>query len=79
VVLGTDYPNPKSYKEILANTPAKLVFKPTDKKIARDTGIPESIDLKSPDEAILETMFESKIKLTITKLDVQKIYQEIFK
>jgi len=77
-VIGTDYPNPRTSKEIIANSPAKLVFKPTDKKIARDTGIPESADLISPDEAILETMFEGKKKITIQKLDSKKIYEEIF-
>jgi len=77
-VIGTDYPNPRTSKEIIANSPAKLVFKPTDKKIARDTGIPESADLVSPDEAILETMFEGKKKITIQKLDSKKIYEEIF-
>lgn len=77
-VIGTDYPNPRTSKEIIANSPAKLVFKPTDKKIARDTGIPESADLNSPDEAILETMFEGKKKITIKKLNQKEIYEEIF-
>jgi len=78
-VIGTDYPNPRTSKEIIANSPAKLVFKPTDKKVARDTGIPESADLISPDEAILETMFEGKKKITINKVNPKKIYDEIFK
>jgi len=78
-VIGTDYPNPRTSKEIIANSPSKLVFKPTDKKIARDTGIPESVDLISPDEAILETMFEGKKKITINKLNPKEIYDEIFK
>ena len=77
-VIGTDYPNPRTSKEIIANSPAKLVFKPTDKKIARDTGIPESAGLTSPDEAILETMFEGKKKITIKKLNPKEIYEEIF-
>lgn len=77
-VIGTDYPNPKFSKLILANLPTKLVFKPTDKKIARETGVPESIDLISPDEAILETMYEGKRKLTINKVNPKKIYGEIF-
>lgn len=58
---------------------AKLVFKTTDKKIARDTGIPESADLSSPSEAILETMYEGKTKITIEKIDHKKIYEEVFK
>jgi len=77
-VIATDYPNPRTSKEIIANCPAKLVFKPTDKKIARDTGIPESADLVSPDEAILETMFEGKKKITIKKVNPKQIYEEIF-
>jgi len=78
LVIGTDYLNPRISKELAANIPAKLVFKPTDKKVARDTGIPESFELISPDEAILETMFEGKTKFTINKVDPKKIYQEIF-
>ena len=58
--------------------PTKLVFKPTDKKIARETGVPESIDLTSPDEAILETMYEGKRKITINKVSPKQIYEEIF-
>jgi len=77
-VIGTDYPNSGISKEIIANSPAKLVFKPTDKKIAKYTGIPESADLTSPDEAILETMFEGKKKITIQKLNPKEIYEEIF-
>lgn len=79
VVVGTDYPNSKTLKLITANCPAKLVFKPTDKKIARDTGIPESADLTSPDEAILETMFEGKKKIIIKKLNPKEIYEEVFR
>lgn len=78
VVIGTDYPNPRSSKELVANIPAKLVFKPTDKKVARETGVPESIDFVSPDEAILETMYEGKRKLTINKVNPKEIYEEIF-
>lgn len=77
-VIGTDYPNPRFSKLILANMPTKLVFKPTDKKIARETGVPESIELSSPDEAILETMFEGKRKITINKVSPKQIYEEIF-
>lgn len=78
LILCTDYPNPRTSKQIMANIPAKLVFKPTDKKIARETGIPESIDLVSPDEAILETMFEGRKKLTVDKVDTKKVYEDIF-
>ncbi|HWS48841.1 MAG TPA: FtsK/SpoIIIE domain-containing protein, partial [Candidatus Methanoperedens sp.] len=78
LVMVTDYLSPKTSKELLANIPAKLVFKPTDKKVAHDSGIPESVDLTSPDEAILETIFEGKTKLTINNIDVKKIYKEIF-
>lgn len=78
-VIGTDYPNPRTSKLIMANSPAKLVFKPTDKKIARDTGIPGSADLSFPNEAILETMYEGKTKLTVEKIDHKNIYEEIFR
>lgn len=79
IVAGTDYLNSKTLKIITANSPAKLVFKPTDNKIARDTGIPESVGLTSPDEAILETMFEGKRKITINKLNPKEIYEEVFR
>lgn len=78
VVIGTDYPNPKTSKELVANIPAKIVFKPTDKKVARETGVPESIELSSPDEAILETMYEGRKKLIIKKVNPKEIYEEIF-
>lgn len=78
VIMMTDYPNMKLAREIMANNPAVLVFKPTDKKVAHVTGIPESFDLTSPDEAILETMYEGKKKLTIKKIDFKKTYEEIF-
>lgn len=78
LVIGTDYISPKTLKMITANSPAKLVFKPTDKKIARDTGIPESAELSSPSEAILETMYDGKTKITVEKIDHKKIYEEIF-
>ena len=77
-VIGTDYLNPRFSKLILVNTPTKLVFKATDKKIARENGIPESADLTSPDEAILETMYDGKKKITINKTKVKEIYREIY-
>lgn len=77
-VIATDYPSPRTSKEIVANSPAKIVFKPTDKKVARETGVPESIDLTSPNEAILETMYEGKKWLNIKKIDPKSIYEEIF-
>jgi hypothetical protein len=46
--------------------------------MARSSGVPESIKLESPDEAILETMYGGKKKLTINKVDPKKIYEEIF-
>jgi len=79
VVISNDHPKLRLLDEIMANIPAKLIFKPTNKKIARQTGIPESIDLTSPDEAILETMYEGKKKLTINKVNSKEIYEEIFK
>ncbi len=64
--------------EHLANLPARLVFKPTDSKVGRDTGIPETAQLESPDEAILATMFEGKTLVTITKPDPKQIYEQVF-
>lgn len=79
LIIGTDYLNPRISKELVANIPVKLVFKPADKKVAHDTGIPESANLTSPNEAILQTMFEGKTKLTINKIKAKEIYKEIFK
>lgn len=78
-VITFDYLASNLSKGILANNGAKVIFKPTTRQMARSSGIPESINLESPNEAILETMFEGKTKLKINKMDVKKIYQEIFK
>jgi len=79
VIMGSDYLNPRTTKGLMANIPARLVFKATDKRVAREAGIAEAADLSSPDEAILETMYEGKKKITIDKVDVKKIYGEIYK
>jgi DNA segregation ATPase FtsK/SpoIIIE-like protein len=79
LIIATDFPNPRTSKEIMANSPAKLVFKSTDKKISRETGIVETFDLKSPDDAIFETMYEGKTKVVIDKVDSKKIFEEIYK
>lgn len=68
---------PKIPKTMLANIPAKIVFKPTDDSLVRNNGISESKDLKSPDEAIWGTMFEGRKRIKIPEID-QKIYKEIF-
>lgn len=78
VILGTDYLNLRIYKQLISSIPAKLVFRPTDKKLAKDTGIPESFELTSPDEAILSSIFEENKKVKIENLDHKKIYEEIF-
>lgn len=76
-VLGTDL-IPKIPKTMLANIPAKIVFKPTDESLARNNGVNESKNLQSPDEAVLETMFEGKKKVKIENINYKKIYEEIF-
>jgi len=78
-VITFDYLTPDISKVIFANNGAKVVFRPTTKQMARSSGIPESIDLTSPDEAILETMFEGKKKITIQKLNPKEIYEDIFR
>ena len=77
-VITFDYLAPNLGKEILANNGAKVVFRPTTKQMARSSGIPESIKLESPDQAVLETLYEGKAKFTIDKIEIGKIYQEIF-
>lgn len=76
-ILGTDL-IPKIPKTMLANIPAKIVFKPTDEDLTRNNGVNESKDLNSPDEAVLETMFEDKMKVKIKNINYKKIYEEIF-
>lgn len=76
-VLGTDL-IPKIPKTMLANIPAKIVFKPTDESLARNNGVNESKNLQSPDEAVLETMFEGKKKVKIKNINYKEIYEEIF-
>ena len=78
-VITFDYLVPSLSKVISANNGAKVVFRPTTKQMARSSGISESADLTSPDEAILETMYEGKKKITIQKLNPKEIYNEIFK
>lgn len=74
-VLGTDL-IPKIPKTILANIPAKIVFKPTDDSLVRNNSVSESKDLQSPDEAILTTMFEKQKRIRIIEID-RRIYKEI--
>jgi len=71
-ILGTDL-IPKIPKTMLANIPAKIVFKPTDNNLTKNNGVTESKDLDSPDEAILETLFERKRKIKISKSDPKKL------
>lgn len=77
-VITFDYLAPDLRKEILANNGAKVVFRPTTRQMARSSGIPESIKLESPDQAILQTMYESKKMFTINKVDSKKVYEKIF-
>lgn len=76
LVVTLDYIDNRLYKGIVTNSPARLVFKPTTKLTARSSGIPESIKLEKPNEAILETMFEGKQKVTVTEINTKKIYEE---
>lgn len=79
VIITADYIDGQIGKWIQANNGAKIVFRPTTKQMARSSGVPESIKLESPDEAILETMYEGKTKFTINKMDTSKTYEEIYK
>jgi len=79
VIITADYIDSKLNKWIIANIGAKIVFRPTTKQTARASGIPESIKLVSPDQAILQTMFEGKNKFVMDKVDVEKGYREVFK
>lgn len=78
-VITIDYLASNFNKNILANNGAKVVFRPTTRQMARSSGVFESINLSSPDEAILETMYEGKTKFVIDQLPIVKIYKEIYK
>ena len=66
LILGTEYLKPRMAKELLANNAAKLDFMAGDQ-------------LQSPSEAILETMYEGKTKVTINKIESKKIFEGIYK
>lgn len=78
VILTVDYIDSRLNKSIIANNAARLVFRPTTKQMARRSGVFESIKLEKPNEAILETMFEGKRKITVKEVDTKKIFSEIF-
>lgn len=59
-IISFDYLDPSIRKDLFVSVGAKIVFKPTTEHMARNNGIPESIELTSPDEAILETMYEGR-------------------
>lgn len=79
IVITADYIDGRISKWIQANNGAKIVFRPTTRQMARSSGVPESIKLESPDQAILETMYEGKTKFNINKVEARKIYEEIYK
>lgn len=79
VVITTDYIDGRLNKWILANNGAKIVFRPTTRQMARSSGVFESIKLESPDQAILDTMFESKKKFTISKVNVKREFEKVYK
>lgn len=66
IILGTEYLKPRTAKELLANNAAKLDFMSND-------------ELQSPAEAILETMYEGKTRVTIKKVDSKKIFEGIYR
>jgi DNA segregation ATPase FtsK/SpoIIIE-like protein len=77
-VIGADPMVLKKYKTILSNNAAKLVFKTVDKNIGKSFGTPETVDLDSPNKAILSIVFEENKMVGIEKLNPKKIYEEIF-
>ncbi|MCL4384565.1 FtsK/SpoIIIE domain-containing protein [Patescibacteria group bacterium] len=78
VLLTVDYIDSRLNKSIIANNAARMVFRPTTKQMARRSGIFESIKLEKPNEAILETMFEGKKKITVKEVDTKEIFSAIF-
>lgn len=65
LILGTEYLKPRMAKELLPNNAAKIDFVSNG-------------ELRSPTEAILETMYERKTKVIIEKVDCKKIYERIY-
>lgn len=78
IVIGTDYVNSKYYDGIIANNPAKIVFKPTDIKVIKKIKISKLINLESPDQAILKIIFKEDKKISINKINPKTIYSKIF-
>lgn len=66
-IISFDHLSQNLRKDFFVNIGAKIVFKPTTVALADQNGIPESIELTSPDEAILETMYEGREKINISK------------
>ncbi len=64
-VAAFNYLDASFRKDLLVSAGAKIVFKPTTLALARNSGILESLELSSPDEAILETMYEGREKISI--------------
>ena len=71
LIIATDFINPKSLKSVVANNPAKITFK--------SLSLPETEALKSPEQAIFDTLFDGQQLITINKIDPTKIYEEIYK
>jgi hypothetical protein len=66
--VGFDLIDQKFRKDLFAHVGAKLVFKQATSALARSSGVPESLKLKKPNEAILETMWDGKKKIILNKL-----------
>ena len=77
LILTMDYISFTNFREIIANNPARIAFKPVDNRF-KERNLPQVVDLNSPDEAILWTMYGDNIKFEILKLKPEKIYKQIF-
>lgn len=77
-IIEDNYPNLKDNKIIMVNNVARVAFKQNDKNFAKNIKTPESTELNSPNQAILNVIFEENKKILVEKINHKKIYEEIF-
>jgi len=78
LVMVNRYLDPAMSKYLMANIGVRLVFKQMDKRTAKSSRVTESGQLEKPNEAILEMVFEKRMKIKVEKRDYGKIYREVF-
>lgn len=78
LILTMDYISFTDFREIIAGNPARIAFKPVDDRF-KERNLPQVAELKSPDEAILWSMYQENKKFEVLNLRSRRIYKQIFK